>query len=286
RERVAGQRESLIDREPSRVLNLVRFESKPVGLEMTLVHEAQRVRRFSRKTRDVDIEETVEPDFGPDLLHRFPLRSGLRPFPVVHEAAGNVPVPFRISSNRLHHQHTRSLREDDFGDATDHRRVDGALHEWVDVRPFEHGVPSHPLFRMMVEPRGALQHTILAEVHDAIRIRPEWKALVGPWESVLAAFPDEENLTVRLDEHVPAAPLLGHSSQPCPWAVLNAHGEQGRSVEVSHELSARSRRRRGAARSSRSYAGPSPTSRCTSGSRPSPRTGLCGPRRLSKGRCP
>src|SRR5207244_4697441 len=86
RERVAGQRESLIDREPSRVLNLVRFESKPVGLEMTLVHEAQRVRRFSRKTRDVDIEETLERDLGPDLLARFPLRPGLRPLPLVPHA--------------------------------------------------------------------------------------------------------------------------------------------------------------------------------------------------------
>src|SRR5437870_2363315 len=286
RERVAGQRESLINREPSRVLNLVRFESKSVGPEMALVHEAQRVRRFSRKTRDVDIEETVERDLGPNLLHRFPLRSGLRPLPVVHEAAGDVPVPFRIPSNRLHHQHTRSLRQDDFGDATDHRRVDGALYERVDVRPFEHGVPSHPLFRVMVEPRGALQHTILAEVHDAVRIRPEWKALVGPRESVLAAFPDEEDLTVRLDEHVPAAPLLGHSSQPCPWAVLNAHGERGRSVKLSHELSTRSRPRRGAARSSRSSAGLSPTSRCRSGSPPSPRTGLCGLRLHAKGRCP
>src|SRR5437870_7759270 len=253
---------------------------------MTLVHEAQRVRRFSRKTRDVDIEETVERDFGPDLLHRFPLRSGLRPLPVVHEAAGDVPVPFRISSNRLHHQYTRSLREDDFGDATDHRRVDGALHEWVDIRPFEHGVPSHPLFRLMAEPRSALHDTILAEVHDAIRIRPEWKALVGPRESVLAAFPDEEDLTVRLDEHVPAAPLLGHSSQPCPWAVLNAHGKRGRSVKVSHELSTRSRPRRGAAQSSRSSAGPSPIARCTYGSPPSLRTGLCGPHRHAKCRCP
>src|SRR5207249_926335 len=271
RERVAGQRESLINREPSRVLNLVRFESKSVGPEMTLVHEAQRVRRFSRKTGDVDIEETVERDLRPDLLHRFPLHSGLRPLPVVHETAGDVPVPFRISSNRLHHQHTRSLREDDFGDATDHRRVDGALYERVDVRPFEHGVPSHPLFRVMVEPRGALEHTILAEVHDAIRIRPEWKALVGSRESVLAAFPDEEDLTVRLDEHVPAVPLLGHSSQPCPWAVLNAHGKRGRSVKVSHELSTRSRPRRGAAQSSRSCAGPSPIARCRSGSPPSPR---------------
>src|SRR5437879_5514563 len=216
---------------------------------MTLVHETQRIFRFSRKTRDVDIEETVERDFGPDHLHRFPLRSGLRPLPVVHEAAGDVPVPFRISSNRLHHQYTRSLREDDFGDATDHRRVDGALYERVDIRPFEHGVPSHPLFRVMVEPRSALHDTILAEVHDAIRIRPEWKALVGPRESVLAAFPDEEDLTVRLDEHVPAAPLLGHSSQPCPWAVLNAHGERGRSVKLSHELSTRSSTRRRDARS-------------------------------------
>src|SRR5438132_1695393 len=93
---------------------------------MALVHEAQRVRRFSRKTRDVDIEETVERDLG-----------------------------------------------------------------------------------------------------------PEWKALVGSRESVLAAFPDEEDLTVRLDEHVPAAPLLGHSSQPCPWAVLNAHGRRGRSVRLA-----------------------------------------------------
>src|SRR5438046_3022057 len=129
---------------------------------MTFVYETQRVRGFSRKTRDVDIEETVERDFGPDLFHRFPLRSGLRPLSVVHEAAGDVPVPFRISSNRLHPQHTRSLREDDFGDATDHRRVDGALYERVDVRPFEHGVPSHPLFRLMVEPRGALDDTLLA----------------------------------------------------------------------------------------------------------------------------
>src|SRR5436853_871362 len=163
---------------------------------MTLVHEAQRVRRFSRKTRDVDIEETVERDFGPDLLHRFPLRSCLRPLPVVHEAAGDVPVPFRKSSNRLHHQHTRSLREDDFVDATDHRRVDGALYERVDVRPFEHGVPSHPLFREMVEPRGALQHTILAAVYDAGRIRPDWKALVGPRESLRGAFTPDAALTV------------------------------------------------------------------------------------------
>src|SRR5437870_9745884 len=169
---------------------------------MTLVHEAQRVRRLSRKTRDVDIEETVERDLGPDLLHRFPLRSGLRPLPVVHETAGDVPVPFRISSNRLHHQHTRSLREDDFGDATDHRRVDGALYERVDVRPFEHAVPSYPLFRVIVEPRGPLELTILAEVHDAVRIRPEWKALVGPRASVLAAVPAQADLTVLLDEHV------------------------------------------------------------------------------------
>src|SRR5206468_6083107 len=116
-------------------------------------------------------------------------------------------------------------------------RVDGALNERVDVRPFEHGVPSHPLFRVMVEPRGALQHTILAEVHDAIRIRPEWKALVGSRESVLAAFPDEEDLTVRLDEHVPAVPLLGHSSKPCPWAVLNAHGKQGKTAKVNPDHS-------------------------------------------------
>src|SRR6267143_338139 len=262
---------------------------------MTFVHETQRVRRLPRKSRHVDIQEAIEHNRGPDFLLRLPFRSCFGPLSIVHETAGDVPVPFRIAPHRLHHQYARSLREDDFGDTTDHRRVYGAFHQRIDVRPFEHGIPSHPLLRVMVEPRGALHDTILAEVHDAVRIRAEWKALLNPRETVLAAFPDEKDLPIRLDEHVPAAPFLGHSSQPCPWPVLNAHGSPlanrllrtARSIgELTRELSRQSRRRRAAARSSQSCAGPSPTARCRSGSPPSPRTGPYGPHRHSRGRCP
>src|SRR5207249_5884419 len=65
RERVAGQCESLIDREPCRALNLFPLEPKSADPGMPLVHEAERQRRFSGKPIEADIRGPAERRFGP-----------------------------------------------------------------------------------------------------------------------------------------------------------------------------------------------------------------------------
>src|SRR5437879_8073113 len=118
---------------------------------MALVDEPERVRGLPRETGDVDVQEAVEDDPDADLLPRLSLDCGLGALPVVHEAAGHVPVALRETADGLHHQDPRPLGQDDLRHTADERRVDRALHERVDVAPLEDRVPPEPLFRMMVD---------------------------------------------------------------------------------------------------------------------------------------
>ncbi len=183
---------------------------------MAAVDETQGVGRFSREPGHVHIEEAVQDDTYPDFLSGLPLDAGFRSLAVVHEAAGDVPVALRESADRLHHEDSRPVREDDLGDAADHRRVDRPLDERIDIGPFEHGIPTDPFLRVMVEAWRALLDAILAEVHEAVRIRREGQGLAGSREPESPAVPHQVNLAVRLDENVFAIGFLAHPPNDAP----------------------------------------------------------------------
>src|SRR5207245_4233645 len=73
RERVPGQRERLVNREPRGVFNLVGFEAELLRSQMALVDEPERVRGLPRETGDVDVQEAVEDNSNADLLPRLSL---------------------------------------------------------------------------------------------------------------------------------------------------------------------------------------------------------------------
>src|SRR5438093_308986 len=153
RERVSGESQRFVHGEPRGVFNLVRFQPERLGDEMAFVHEPERVRGLAREPGDVDVQEPVEDDVHTDLLFRLAFHADLGALPVVHESARDVPVAFRETADRLDHQDAQPLRQDDLGDASDHCRVDGTLHERVDIAPLENRVSAPPLLRMVIEPR-------------------------------------------------------------------------------------------------------------------------------------
>jgi hypothetical protein len=68
----------------------------------------------------------------------------------------------------------------------------------------------------MVEAGRALHDPILAEVHDAVRIRREGQYLAGSGESESPAVPHQVNLSVRLDEDMFAGGFLAHPPNDAP----------------------------------------------------------------------
>src|SRR2546422_2149982 len=178
---------------------------------MALVDETERVRGLPRETGDVDVEEAVEDDSDADLLPRLSLDRGLRALPVVHEAAGHVPMALRETADGLHHQDPRPFGQDDLRHTADERRVDRALHERVDVAPLEDRVPPEPLFRMMVDQRFLAHDAVRTEVHHPVRLGWERKRLIHPRKPELPVITDEVDLSVRLDVRVLAVAPLRHS---------------------------------------------------------------------------
>src|SRR3989475_11162933 len=116
---------------------------------MALVDETKRGRGLPREAGDVDVEEAVEDDPDADLLPSLSLDRGLRALPVVHEAAGHVPVALRETADGLHHQDPRPLGQDDLRHTADERRVDRALRELVEAAPPEDPARPGPPFRVM-----------------------------------------------------------------------------------------------------------------------------------------
>src|SRR3989442_14724325 len=120
---------------------------------MALVDEPERVRRLPRKAGDVDVEEAVEDDSNADLLPRLSLDRGLRALPVVHEAAGHVPVALRETADGLHHQDPRPFGQDDLRHTADERRVDLGGRRIIKKKTLEERVPPEALLPMMVDQR-------------------------------------------------------------------------------------------------------------------------------------
>src|SRR5206468_8236062 len=131
---------------------------------------------------------------------------------VTHEPAVHVPKPFPEPADRFDHQYPRPLRKDDLGDASDHRGVNRAFHEWVDIAPLEDRVPTQPLFRMVIQERLSPQDAVLAEVHHAIRLRRKWERLADAGEPELAPIANQVDLAVRLDGGVVAGGLPTHAT--------------------------------------------------------------------------
>src|SRR6266540_5595217 len=68
RERVAGQGHRLVHREPADVLDLVRLQAEILRGHMALVYESEGVGRLAGKSRDEDVQQSVEADVDADLL--------------------------------------------------------------------------------------------------------------------------------------------------------------------------------------------------------------------------
>src|SRR5207249_3082421 len=104
---------------------------------------------------------------------------------------------FREPADRLDHQDARPLRQDDLGDASDHCRVDGTLHERVDIAPLENRVSAPPLLRMVIEPRLVPQDAIRAEIHHAGGFGRKREFLIRAGKPQGPSVPDELDLAVR-----------------------------------------------------------------------------------------
>src|SRR2546426_5553897 len=193
---------------------------------------------------------------------------------------------------------TRAVRKDHLGDAADHRRVNPALYERVDIGPLENRVPTQPLFRMVIEARLLPQHAVGAEVHYAVRFGGKRKFFADSGEPQVPMVVDEIDLAVRLDEEMVAACPLTHATGSMPMRCIKwsreelvetrhvAYASKDRASSATRGLSGPPTRHRGAARSTRSSAGLSQAVRCRSGWPGSRSIGPCGPRRRPRGHCP
>src|SRR5437870_5723077 len=298
RERVSSEGQRLVHGEPPDVLDFVRLQAERVGSDVALIHESQGVRRLAGEPGYVDVQEAVQSDAHANLLLRLALDADLGALAIVHESAGDVPISLRETADRLDHEHPRAVREDYLGDAANHRGIDRALHERVDIGPLENCIPTQPLFRVVIESRLLPQHAVGAEVHHAVRFSEKRQFFASAGKPQVPMIADEIDLAVRLDEEMFAACPLTHATGSMPMRCIKWSREElvkaptvmpalkGGPSSATRGLSGPPTRHRGAVRSTRSSAGPSLAVRCSSGWPGSRSIGSCGPRRRARGRCP